>query len=189
MPKEKAAHARKRRPRSPWGKLLSGKPIERHVFKHDEKIDLEEFTQEMQYQRMLLLRDHYGIGGPVPRYPVAGLVDPSWLCWYKLALAIASELDDSLKIVDGTPRGKTAARWRGLEGAELIRLVDIIRKVKVKSKPSVRMPSVRGCLRVVQKRFPTSYGRMPFDQLVARYHEAKRHHRSTNRERNNERAS
>src|SRR5262245_47365748 len=146
MPRKKAAHAvHKRRPRPPWGKLLGSKPIERHRFVRDEKIDLgEEFTQKEQYLRMLLLRDHYGIGGPIPRYPVAGLVDPSWLCWYKLALVIASELDDSLKIVDGRPPGKTAARWRGgLEGAELIRLVDTIRKVK----PNW---SVRRCLREVQ---------------------------------------
>src|SRR5262249_39911140 len=82
MPRKKAAHAvagtvsgpaqHKRRQRPPWGKLLGSKPIERHRFVRDEKIELgEEFTQEVQYLRMLPLRDHYGIGGPVPRYPVA----------------------------------------------------------------------------------------------------------------------
>src|SRR5262245_11333880 len=85
MPRKKAAHVvHKRRPRPPWGQLLGSKPIERHLFLRDEKIDLgEESTQESQYLRMLLLRNHYGIGGPIPRYPVAGLVDTSWLCWSK----------------------------------------------------------------------------------------------------------
>ena len=185
MPKKASGQAqRKRRPRPPWGKLLGSKPIERHRFVRDEKIDLgEEFTQEVQYLRMLLLRDHYGIGGPVPRYPVAGLVDPSWLCWYKLALAIASELDDSLKIVDGRPPGKTAARWCGAEGAELIRLVDMLRKKNPKK-------SINWCLQQVQRRiFPNSYGRMSLAQLVVRYHEAKRLHRTTKRARRSEGAS
>ena len=178
MSEKKAARAqRKRRRRPPWGKLLSGKPIKRHVFIRDDKLDLdEEFTQERQYLRMLLLRDHYGFGGPVPRYPVAGLVDPSWLYWYKLALAIASELDDSLKIVDGLPRGKTAARWRGLEGAQLIRLVDMIKK----GKPNW---SVRRCLTKVQQLFP-NYGRIPLKQFANRYHEARKHQRTTKRARN-----
>jgi hypothetical protein len=183
MPRKNAAQQRKRRPRPPWGKLLSGKAIERHVFIRDEKIDLdEEFLREMQYLKMHALLQHYDIGGHVPLYP-KGLADRSWWCWYELALTIASELDDSLKIVDGPPRGKTAARWRGLEGAELIRLVDTIRKAKPNR-------SVRWCLREVQtKLYPDSCGRMPLDQLVIRYCEAKQHHRTTNRERNSQRAS
>src|SRR5262245_10910493 len=177
MPKKRAA----RRPRPPWGKLLSGKPTERHVFIGDEKIDLEEeFLRERQYWMMQALLQHYGIVGHVPLYP-KGLADRSWWCWYKLALAIASELDDSLKIVDGLPPGKTAARWRGLEGAGLIRLVDWFRK----SKPKWSVPQ---CVQKVQKLFPANYGRMPLDQLVVRYHEAKRHHRTTKRGRNSEHA-
>ena len=175
MPKKKAVHAvaAKRRRRAPWGKLLGGKPIERHIFIRDETIDLgDEFLREMQYWRMQGLLHHYGIVGHVPLYP-KGLADRSWWCWYELALAIASELDDSPKIVAGAPRGKTAARWRGLEGAELIRWVDTLRKVR-------QNRSIRWCLREVQKKiFPDSYGRMPLDQLVVRYHEAKRHHRTT----------
>ena len=176
MPKKKAAQQRKRRRSPPWGKVLGGKPIERHVFVQGEKIDLGDEPAKRQYFKMLRLRDHYGIGGPVPRYPVAGLVDPSWLYWYKLALAIASELDDSLKIVDGLPRGKTAARWRGLEGAQLIRLVDMIKKGKPKW-------SVRRCLTKVQQLFP-NYGRIPLKQFATRYHEARKHHRTTKRARN-----
>jgi hypothetical protein len=183
MPKKEVAHAAaaKRRPRPPWGKLLGGKPTERHVFIRDEKIDLdEEFLRERQYFRMHALLQHYGIVGHVPLYP-KGLADRSWWPWYELALAIASELDDSVKIVDGPPRGKTAARWRGLEGTELIRLVDMIKRVKNRS--------VRWCLREVQKMFPTSYGQMPLDQLVVRYHEARRHHRTTKRAPNSKGAS
>ena len=169
MPKKRAA----RRPRPPWGKLLSGKPTERHVFIRDEKIDLEEeFLRERQYWMMQALLQHYGIVGHVPLYP-KGLADRSWWCWYELALAIASELDDSVKIVDGRPPGKTAARWRGAEGAELIRLVDTLRKVRPNR-------SIRWCLREVQQKvLSNSYGRMPLDQLEVRYHEAKRHHRTT----------
>src|SRR5262249_21421239 len=181
MPKKGAAQQRKRRRSPPWGKSLGGKPIERHVFVQGEQIDLgDEAAREQQYFKMLLLRDHYGIGGPVPRYPVAGLVDPSWLYWYKLALAIASELDDSLKIVDGRPPGKTAARWRGAEGAELIRLVDMLRKKNPKK-------SINWCLQQLQRRM--FFSRMPLDQLVVRYYEARKHHGTTKRMRNSGRAS
>ena len=176
MPKKRAA----RRPRPPWGRLFGG-PLERHVFIHGEKIDLGDERREMQYFRMHALLEHYGIVGHVPPYP-KGLADRSWWCWYELALAIASELDDSLEIVDGRPPGKTAARWRGAEGAELIRLVDWFRKSKPKW-------SIQQCVQKVQKLFSANYGRMPLDQLVVRYHEAKRHHSTTKRGRNNERAS
>jgi hypothetical protein len=185
MPKKKAVHAvaAKRRRRAPWGKLFGGKPIERHIFIRDETIDLDdEFLREAQYWRMQGLLHHYGIVGHVPLYP-KGLADRSWWCWYGLALAIASELDDTLKIVDGRPPGKTAARWRGAEGAELIRLVDIFRKVKP-NRP------LRWYLQQLQRKmFPNSYGRMSLKELDVRYHEAKRHHRTTKRARNSERAS
>jgi hypothetical protein len=174
MPKEKAAHARKRRRRPPWGKLLHGMPLERHILYRGKRLHRgdELFLREMQYWRMQALLPYYGIVGHVPPYP-KGLADRSWWCWYELALAIASESDDSVKIVDGPRPGKTAARWRGDEGAELIRLVELIRKAR----PS---RSVRWCLREVQQKIdPDSYGRMPLDQLVARYYEAMKHHRTT----------
>ena len=164
---------RKRRPCLPWGRLFGGKPIERHIFIRDEKIDLgDEFLREAQYLRMHALLQHYGIVGHVPLYP-KGLADRSWWCWYELALAIASELDDSLKIVDGRPPGKTAARWRGLEGTELVRLVDMMKRAK--NRP------VRWCLREVQKMFPTGHRPMSLKELGVRYYEAKRHHRTTKR--------
>ena len=177
MPKKRAA----RRPGPPWGRLFGG-PLERHVFIRGEKIDLGDELREFQYSRMHALLDHYGIVGHVPPYP-NGLADRSWWCWYELALAIASELDDSLKIVDGLPPGKTAARWRGLEGAELIRLVDTLKKVRPNR-------SIRWCIREVQQKIlANSYGRMPLDQLVVRYYEAKRHHLTTKRARSSEGAS
>jgi len=194
MPKKRAAHAvaetasgqaqRKRRRRPPWGKLLGGKPIKRHEFIGGEKVDLgDDLVGREQYFKMQSLLHYYGLAGDVPVYPVAGLVDANWLCWYQLALAIASELDDSLKIVDGRPPGKTAARWRGAEGAALIRLVDIFRKKNPNR-------TINWCLQQVQRRIlPNSYGRMSLNQLAARYHEAKRHHRTTKQARNSERAS
>jgi len=163
----------KRRSRPPWGKLLGGKPIERHLYVLDKRIDLGESPlRQAQYLRMLCLLHHYGIVGHVPTYPIAGLADTGWLVWYNLALAIASELDDSLHIIDAKPRGKTARRWRGPEGPVLLGLVDALRK----RKPRL---SIRSCLHQLQKKNPDSLGRMTLDQLVVRYHEAKRYHRST----------
>ena len=164
---------RKRRSRPPWGKLLGGKPIQRHTYLFDEKIALDEgFLRQEQHRKMQRLLRHYGIVGPVPGYPIAGFGDTGWLVWYNLALAIASELDDSLHIIDAKPRGKTAPRWRGLEGRLLLRLVDLLRK---------RTPrrSVRWCLRRLQTVHPSTWGRMTLDQLVVRHHEAKRYHRIT----------
>jgi hypothetical protein len=177
MPKKTSGQAqRKRRPRPPWGKLLGGKPIEQHEFIRGEKVDLcADLAQQMQHSKMMRLLGHYGIVAPVPIYPVAGLVNIDGECWYQLALAIAVELDDSLKIVAGVPPGKTAIRWRGREGAELVRFVDILRKVNPKR-------SINWCLQQVQRRiFPNSYGRMSLKELVVRYHEARKHHRTTKR--------
>jgi len=177
MRKKKTAHKRCRPP--PWGSLFGGKPLEGHFFIRGEKIENDELLRDLQYWRMHALLQHYGI---VPSYP-KGLENHSWWCWYQLALTIACELDDSLKIVDGRPPGKTAARWRGAEGAALIRLVDIFRKKNPNR-------TINWCLQQVQRRIlPNSYGRMSLNQLAARYHEAKRHHRTTKQARNSERAS
>jgi hypothetical protein len=178
MSKKKAVHAAaaRRRRCAPWGKLLGGKPTERHTFMGDERIDLdEEYLRERQYFAMQFLLQHYGIVGNVPLYP-KGLADRSWWGWYELALAMASELDDSLKIVDSRPPGKTAPRWRGAEGASLIRSVDTLKKVKPNR-------SIRLCLRLVrQKVAPNSYGQMTLEELEARYYEARRHRRTTKQE-------
>ena len=167
----------KRRQSPPWGNLLGGKPIERCDFVGGKKLDLGDgFAQGMQYRKMRRLMHHFGIVSsfPLPVYPIAGVADASWWPWYRLALAIASELDDSLKVVDGYPRGKTAARWRGDEGALLLELVDYHRQ----KRPGC---SIRWYLRRLQTVPPNFYGQMPLDELVVRYHEARRHHRGTKR--------
>jgi hypothetical protein len=164
---------RKRRSRPPWGKLLGGKPIERHYYLFDEKIAFTEgFIHQEQHRKMQRLLRHYGIVGHVPRYPVAGFGDTGWLVWYNLALAIASELDDSLHIIDAKPRGKTAPRWRGLEGHLLLRLVNALRESRPRR-------SVRWCLSRLRTAHPSGWGRMPLGQLLVRYHDAKRYHRIT----------
>jgi hypothetical protein len=158
---------RKRRSRPPWGKLLGGKPIERQV-------DLGESSlREEQHFRMRRLLHHYGIVGHVPRYPIAGFADTGWLVWYNLALAIASDLDDSLRIIDAKPRGKTAPFWRGPEGRVLLDLVDALLRKRGPRR------SIRWCLRQLQTKDRSTLGQMTLDQLVVRYHEAKRYHRST----------
>jgi hypothetical protein len=82
---------RKRRPRPPWGGMLGGKPIPGSAWNLNKKIDLREPALISQYARMLLLKEHYGIVGRVPSYPIAGVGNADWLPWYQLALAIASD--------------------------------------------------------------------------------------------------
>jgi hypothetical protein len=178
---------RGRRRTPPWGNLLGGKPIERCDFVGGKKLDLGDgFAAGMQHRKMKRLIGHYGIVShlPLPGYPIAGFGDASWVPWYQLALAIASELDDSLKIIDAVPRGKTAPRWRGEEGALLLELVDYIRQRSWKAKKSIRE-----CLRELQTLPPKFFEDMPLDRLVVRYHEAKKHHRGTKRARNKYHAS
>jgi hypothetical protein len=163
----------KRRP--PWGNILGGKPIPRSAWNFNAKIDLGETAQILQYVGMLRLKDYYGIAGRVPPYPVAGVANADWLPWYQLALAIACDLDDSLKIIDPKPLGKTAPRWRGLPGRIFLDLIDAHHSAFPKR-------SVRWCIAQVRKRVP-AYGEMSLEQLVVRYHEAKRHHRATKRAR------
>jgi hypothetical protein len=192
MPKKNAARTtaeaasgkerRRRRRAPPWGDLLGGKPIERCDFLGDNKLDLGAgFTQEMQYLKMQRLMRYYRIVGPLPAFPIAGFGDVSWWPWYQLALAIASESDESLKIVDAPPRHKTAARWRSDEGAVLVQLVDYLRE----SRPG---RSIRWCLSQFRTTYPF-YKRMSLDELVARYYEARRHHCGTKRLSNSARAS
>jgi hypothetical protein len=163
---------RKRRPAAPWGKLLGGKPIERQGYVNNKMIDLGEYAQVMQFVKMRTLMGHYNIEGGHETFPIRGLASPNWLPWYQLALAIASELDDSLKVVDAKRPGKTASRWRGVDGALLLDLVDIWKMRRPKR-------SVRWCLDQVQKEHPEAYGQMSLKQLQVRYIEANRHHRVT----------
>jgi hypothetical protein len=160
----KAQQSRRRRP--PWGNILDSKPIERHAYVLGAKIEVGDTARRIQHARMVRLMRHYGIAGRVPTYPIAGVGDVGWLPWYQLALAIASDLDESLEIIDAKPRGKTAPRWR-TEGRVLLRMVDRWRE---------RRPtrSIRWCLIQMQKEDPEYYGQIPFPTLKARYHEAKR---------------
>jgi hypothetical protein len=88
----------------------------------------------------------------------------------ELALAIASDFD--LKIINAAPRGRTAPRWRGLEGSILLEFVDEYRR-------AYPHRSVQWCLERLQRDFPKGYGQMPRRQLGVRYHEAKRYRDAT----------
>jgi hypothetical protein len=156
-----------RRRQPPWGNLLGGKPIERHLWTFDKKIDRHEqdLTKE-QYRRMLSLVAYYGIGGD-HEYPAAvGVAPAPGLSWYQLSLRLASELDPSLSVVDTPPPSKTAARWRGLDGQLLLILVEAIKE----NRPG---RGLRWCLKEVQK-YNTGLTRYSLDELNTRYHEAKR---------------
>ena len=60
----KGSVRRKRRPRPPWDGILGGKPIERYAWNFNEKIDLgEQWVRQLQYYKMLQLKEHYGIYG------------------------------------------------------------------------------------------------------------------------------
>jgi hypothetical protein len=166
----------KRRLRPPWGKLLGGKPIPRFAWNFNNKIDLSEAAQLVQHANMRRLLEYYGIKGSIPSYPIAGVGKADWLPWYELALAIASDLDDSLRIIDPGPPGKTSPRWRGLEGLILLELVDAHRAVYPRR-------SVRWCIIQLRNRV-REYRQMSLNQLVVRYYEAKRHHNATKRAHN-----
>ena len=174
---------RKRRLRPPWRNLIGGKPIERQYFYFDEKHDVDEqHVRLIQHIRMLQLIDHYKIQGAVEAYPIKGFAPATWLPWYELALAIAKELDNSLKIVDAVPRKRTSRRWRGgAEGAKLIELVDAWKKARPGK-------SVSWYLEQVRKLNPNGYGRMKLPQLRVRYSEAKKYHEITKVVRNKGRA-
>ena len=105
-----------------------------------------------QYQKMVRLKERYGADG-----------------WYALALAIASEIDDGLKIIDPPPRrtDKTAPRW-DKEGEYLLELVDCLRE---EEGGEVKLEYL---LMKMQQLFPDRYGKMKLSTLKTRYHEAKR---------------
>jgi hypothetical protein len=163
---------RKRKSSPPWGKILGGKPIERNVWNFEEKIDLdEELVRSEQFSKMLKLKWYYKIvGGDNPPKPV-GVVPAAtdWIPWYELALAIASEFDDSLKIIDAPPHGKTTRRWRGgLEGLTLLHSVDALREAYPNRSLAFRLQRLRIAL-------PKTYGKMPLKTLGVKYQEAKRY--------------
>jgi hypothetical protein len=176
VPKKNAPHAsgtaRQKRPKPPWGNFLGRKPIEGNAYVGAQKVELGEIARLQQYNRMVLLLRHYNIVGNVPTYPIARVGDSGWWCWYQLALAIAAELDDSLKIVEAKRPGKTAARWSGTEGRLLLTLVKVLRD----SRPH---RSLDWCLHQLQKVHP--YGQIPFKQFKSRYYDAVKYHGGTKR--------
>jgi hypothetical protein len=105
-----------------------------------------------QYRKMCRLKEHYGAD-----------------CWYALALAIASEIDDGLKIIDPLPRrtDKTAPRW-GEEGDYLLETVDCLREEEGGE------AKLEYLLMKMQQLSPDRYGKMKLSTLKTRYHEAKR---------------
>ena len=108
-----ANNVRHRRAKPPWGRLLKGKPIERYGYLlNNKKIDVTDLARLLQHIKMLQLLKYYEIPGDVPTYPIKGFASASWVPWYELALAIASDIDDNLKIVDGSPSTNAVARCR-----------------------------------------------------------------------------
>jgi|ERR1043166_9064389 hypothetical protein len=153
----------RRRQRS-WGDKL-GKPI--------EQIDgFYADARREQYNKMLLLKEHFKIQG-----------ERGWRPWYALALAIASELDDGLKIVDWVRKqGRTAPRWRGAEGIILLQHVEDFKNASNSKK-------LLGQLAYLQQLLPSIYGGMSRDALEKAYYEALRHHRRTPKPRQRKRAA
>jgi hypothetical protein len=168
---------RKARRRPPWGKLLDGNPIQdlgRNIRLQklgDESEEDRTKTEKQlhdktgadarrhQFHKMLLVKKHYGIKG-----------ESGWSPWYNLALAIASDLDDSLKIIDPIPKraSKTAPRWRGSHGVQLIAEVAAFRKVYSNEKMLATLDRLREIA-------PERYGRFSRNELEKNYYEARRH--------------
>jgi len=172
----------RRKRRAPWGNILGGKPIVRHAFMFDRRIDLSEDTlRRLQYVKMVELKRHYQIQGGEHDFPIKGLAPAPWLPWYELALAIASELDDSLKIADAPPPGKTARRWRGIQGEVLLDLVDLCKELRPQR-------TIQMCLKQLQKRYP-QLKRYSLRELAARHSEVKRDRRNYEAARNKARTS
>jgi hypothetical protein len=161
----------------PWGDLLGGKPIERQFWVFGKKREQpEQRLRAQQYVRMRQLMSHYGIVGADYALPIGGVAPAEWFPWYELALAIARDLDPSLQIVDAAEPRKTAPRWRGgREGALLLGIVEFELERTVHQQRSIRW-----ILERVRKRFP-EFGKMPIDELVARYYDAKNHRENTKR--------
>lgn len=167
----------KRSPRPPWGNLLGGKPIERQFWVFGKKIARpEQRLRARQYAKMQELKRHYGIVGGDYGFPIEGVAPAEWLPWYELALAIARDLDRSLQIVDAPKPGKTAARWRGgREGAVLLEMVEFELE-----RTAHQNRSLRWILDRLRRRFP-EIGKIPLNELVARYYDAKSHRDNTKR--------
>ncbi|HXF53401.1 MAG TPA: hypothetical protein VNK52_04685 [Hyphomicrobiaceae bacterium] len=106
----------------PWGKIGDGKPIERIKLGSGvpqfEKWADEEAKAE-QFRRMRRVKEYYGIRE-----------EKGWRPWYDLAVALASERDPALTVVDAKPprTDRTAPRMRGPEGVMLVEQIQCMRE-------------------------------------------------------------
>ena len=157
---------RKPKSRAPWGEeLLGGKPIERLLPLDDSLGDVcEKDATAEQYRRMCKLKEYYGIEG-----------EAGWRPWFQLTLAIASQLDDALTIIDPLPNptGKTAKRWTGAEGMQLIEEIKALKE----GCEAAGKSCTDEALLVEHQELYDRYRKMPFEHLRANYYAAKRCHR------------
>jgi hypothetical protein len=150
-----ARRKRVSRRRTPWPRL--GKPIERlFTYGQDDQWS-DKHARDKQYLRMLKLKEHYGIEGVSGARP-----------WYELALAIASEFDEGLRVVDG--KAPKYPRWKGVDGKILIQMVKMVRRHH-RDRENV---TERFCLNELVKHTEW-YSRFTLAALEVRYAEAKKH--------------
>jgi hypothetical protein len=120
----------------------------------------EHFKQQAeaeQYSRMLRLKDHFKIEGNVGGKP-----------WYALALVVASNFDEGLKIRPyAEPKGETAPRWKGAPWQQLKAEVAAVRHHNTDKRE-------RWCVRWVYEQLPHRFGDLSFEDFYKRYTEAKR---------------
>src|SRR5262249_40641587 len=151
------AQRRKRAPkkmRPPWWHLFQGKPIQRY----SKESWAEPFAQEELRRRLARLCEHYGVS-----------------TFRDLTLSIVRDLDPSFTIVDPLPRpkGKTATRWRGTEGLQLLIHVRGVREDLQEN--TGRKISLEAALEELRER-SSKYREMSPGHLNTAYHTAKRHH-------------
>ena len=112
-------------------------------------------------------KEQYGIEG-----------ETGWRPWYELALALALERDDGLKIIDPPPRrtDEKAAKWRGAEGLQFLDEFDALREaMEAEVGHEVCVEAVLAEHQEVCER----YSKMKPDVLKKNYYEALRHHRKS----------
>ena len=109
---------------------------------------------------MLALKEHYRIEG-----------ESGWKPWYTLALAIASNFDDGLKIVDfkSAPPAKTQKRWRGVAGLVLLKEVQA-------ALDSGDAKTVVEALGVLKDEMPQKYGHYDLRYLENQFYIARKRH-------------
>jgi hypothetical protein len=111
-----------------------------------------------------------GRGVPMPPSIVAGGLHQLFGFLLGKILTIASGFDEGLRIVEmKQPSGKTAPKWRGAEGRQLLKEVESLQE-----EDSSR--SERWCLDYIKTEMPHRYPNISLNELAKRFTEAKRHH-------------